>query len=50
MNQKLIFVSRNMENRPETLLKQAGSMTKETERQECNNSPPKIPLYPVLPM
>jgi len=28
-----------MENRPGTLLKEAGIMTKERERQECKNSP-----------
>jgi len=34
-----------MENRPETLIKQAGIMTKETERQECNNSRKNSPIF-----
>jgi hypothetical protein len=34
-----------MENRPEILLKHAGSMTKETERQECNNSQKNSPIF-----
>jgi hypothetical protein len=34
-----------MENRPETLLKQAGSVTKETEREECNNSHQNSPIF-----
>jgi len=39
-----------MENWPENLLKQAGSMTKETEGQESNNPHPPKPLNFVLPI
>jgi hypothetical protein len=34
-----------MENRPETLIKQVGIMTKETERKECNNSRKISPIF-----
>jgi hypothetical protein len=34
-----------MKNWSETLIKQAGSMTKETERQVCNNSRKNSPIF-----